>query len=172
MTGTPLNRQFIYPGNDCFGCGPDNAEGLRIEIFRDGDRTDRLVGVYRPRATNAGFPGIAHGGAQFTVLDCMAGWSVFMLRNDVIKGMPLTTTATMRFKKAARVGEELSLSAEIVKEADGKSPFAIKAAIRDTKGDVLSEADFDYVLVPQAKFQHVAGLDRLPEHYLRHFGVA
>lgn len=163
MTGTPLNRQYIYPGNDCFGCGPDNPQGLRIEIHRDGDRTDRLVGVFRPRPTAAGFPGVAHGGAQFAALDCM----------------PLTTTAAMRFEKAARVAEELALSAEIVKEAEGKAPFTVKTAIRDAKGEILSEADFDYVLVPQGKCpppdhrgQHVAGLDRLPQHYVRHFGVA
>jgi acyl-coenzyme A thioesterase PaaI-like protein len=168
----PLNRQYIYPGNDCFGCGPDNQEGLRIEIYRDGERTDRLVGVYRPRATGAGFPGIAHGGAQFAALDCMAGWTVFVLRNDVIKGMPLTTSSTMRFKKPARIGEELSLSAEVAREAEGKAPFLIKTAIRDARGDILSEADFEYVLVPHEKFERIAGIDQLPAHYHRHFGVA
>ena len=87
-------------------------------------------------------------------------------------GLTGSATATMRLEKAARVGDALALSADIVKEAEGKSPFTIKTAIRDASGEVLSEADFDYVLVPQAKFRHVAGLDRLPEHYVRHFGVA
>ena len=171
MTGTPLNKQFIYPGNQCFGCGPDNAEGLRIEIHRDGDRTDRLVGIYRPRATAAGFPGIVHGGAQFTALDCMAGWAAFILRNDPLKGMPLTTTATMRFKKGARVADDLRLYAEIAREAEGKAPFLIKTGIVGPDGEVLSEADYEYVLVPQDKFKRVAGIDQLPDHYVRHFGA-
>lgn len=171
MTGTALNEQFIYPGNQCFGCGPDNAEGLRIEIHRDGERTDRLVGIYRPRATAAGFPGIVHGGAQFTVLDCMAGWAAFILRNDTLKGMPLTTTATMRFKKGARVGDELRLYAEIAREAEGKTPFLIKTGIVGPDGESLSECDYEYVLVPQDKFKRVAGIAELPNHYVRHFGA-
>lgn len=117
MSGTPLNRQFIYPGNHCFGCGPDNPEGLRIEIHRDGDRTDRLVGLYRPRPTAAGFPGI-------------------------------------------------------VREADGKVPFLIKTGITAPDGEVLSEADYEYVRVPQDKFKRVAGLEQLPDHYIRHSGSA
>ena len=177
MTGTPLNKQFIYPGNNCFGCGPDNAEGLQIEIHRDGDSKDRLVGIYRPRPSAAGFPGIVHGGAQFAALDCMAGWSVFILRNDSLKGMPLTTTATMRFKKGARVTDALTLHAEVAREAEGKSPFLVKTSIRDPQGEVLSEADYEYVLVPQEKCPHpdhrgqrVAGIAQLPDHYIRHFG--
>jgi acyl-coenzyme A thioesterase PaaI-like protein len=170
MTGTPLNKQFIYPGNMCFGCGPDNPEGLRIAIYRDGERTDRLVGTYRPRATAAGFPGIVHGGAQFTALDCMAGWAAFILRNDALKGMPLTTTATMRFKRGARVETELRLYAEIARESDGRAPFLIKTGIVDSAGEVLSEADYEYMLVPQDKFKRVAGIEELPDHYVRHFG--
>lgn len=171
MTGTALNKQFIYPGNQCFGCGPDDAEGLRTEIFRDEARSHRLVGVYRPRATAAGFPGIVQGGVQFAALDCMAGWALIALRNDAVKDMPLTTSATMRFKKAARVGDELSLSAEIAREAEGKAPFLVRAAIREPHGEVLSECDYEYVLVSHEKFTRVAGIDRVPDHYLRHFGV-
>ena len=52
---TALNEELLK-GNLCFGCGPDNPEGLRIRIFRDGTRTDRLVGIYRPRETAGGFP--------------------------------------------------------------------------------------------------------------------
>jgi acyl-coenzyme A thioesterase PaaI-like protein len=167
----PLNRQFIYPGNTCFGCGPDNPEGLRIEIHRDGERTDRLVGLYRPRATAAGFPGIAHGGVQFTALDCMAGWVMFVLRNAE-GGMPLTTSAAIRFRKAARADRDLALSAEVVRERSGADPFLVHCEIRSAEGEILSEADYGYVLVPREKFQRVAGIERLPDHYLRHFGDA
>lgn len=99
----PLNHHVIYPGNACFGCGPNNPEGLRIEIHRDYGRTDRLLGFYRPRETASGFPGIAHGGVQFTALDCMAGWAVFVLRNPE-REMPLTTAATIRFRRPRASG--------------------------------------------------------------------
>ena len=60
-----LNEEFLK-GNTCFGCGPENPEGLQLRIYRDGERKDRLTGVYRPRETMAGFPHIVHGGLQFT----------------------------------------------------------------------------------------------------------
>ena len=42
-----LNEELLRP-NHCFGCGPDNPDGLHIHIHRDGDRTDRLVGTFHP----------------------------------------------------------------------------------------------------------------------------
>jgi len=102
-----LNEELLK-GNTCFGCGPDNPDGLRIRIFRDPDNANRLVGTYRPRATQTGFPEIVHGGLQFTALDCMAGWTVLILRQPG-KMMPLTKSATTRFLKPACVGGELAL---------------------------------------------------------------
>jgi hypothetical protein len=29
-----LNEELLK-GNTCFGCGPDNPDGLRIRVFRD-----------------------------------------------------------------------------------------------------------------------------------------
>ena len=143
MHPTALNDELLQ-GNTCFGCGPDNPEGLRIKIYRDGDRQDRLVGVFRPRPTATGFPNVVHGGAQFTALDCMAGWVVFALRNPG-RMVPLTATASMRYVKAALLGEELKLSAEITREAKGpREPLGIRTQIRNGAGELLSEADFEY----------------------------
>jgi acyl-coenzyme A thioesterase PaaI-like protein len=166
---TPLNAQFL-PGNTCFGCGSSNPEGLRIEIFRDGDRSDRLVGRYRPRETAVGFPWIVHGGLQFTALDCMAGWVMLMLRAPP-RSMPITKMASMRFMRPARIGTGLLLSATVVREAaTPRDPILIRAEIRDADGELLSEADFDYVALPVDRFMKAVAIDALPEGYGRHFG--
>lgn len=164
-----LNEELLK-GNTCFGCGPDNPEGLKIRIFRDPGNTSRLVGTYRPRSTQAGFPQIVHGGLQFTALDCMAAWVVLILRQQG-NMMPITKSATTRFLTPARVGTELALSAEVIGEAAApRDPLLIRCAIRDGTDVVLTEIDFEYVLLPQERFLKAVGLNAMPEHFRRHFG--
>jgi acyl-coenzyme A thioesterase PaaI-like protein len=164
-----LNEQFL-PGNTCFGCGLDNPEGMRIRIYRDGDSDTALAGTFDPRATMGGFPQIVHGGLQFTALDCMAGWCALMLRGKHRPLMPLTKNASMRFLRPARLGAQLSLRARIVGEAAApKDPIRIQTSIVDAEGNALSEADFDYVLLPEDRFKKAVGIDALPDSYARHF---
>ncbi len=164
-----LNEELLK-GNICFGCGPDNPDGLRIRIFRDPASASRLVGTYRPRATQAGFPQIVHGGLQFTALDCMAAWTVLILRQPG-KMMPITKSATTRYLAPACLGTELALSAEVIGEAASpREPLLIRGAIRDAAGVVLTEIDFEYVLLPQEHFLKTAGLNAMPDSFRRHFG--
>lgn len=163
-------NEHLLKGNTCFGCGPENPEGLHIRIFRDGAKTDRLVGTYQPRPTAGGFPSIVHGGLQFTALDCMAGWVMFVLRNPG-RAVPLTTGASMRFLRAALLGDQLQLSAEVTREAEGaRDPLGIRTQLRSKTGELLSEADFEYVMLPEEKFRKLVRIDAMPDSYRRHFG--
>jgi acyl-coenzyme A thioesterase PaaI-like protein len=54
--------------NHCFGCGADNAQGLQIKSYWDGDET---VCTFTPRAEHmAGPRHILNGGIIATVIDC------------------------------------------------------------------------------------------------------
>lgn len=161
-----LNEEYLQ-GNLCFGCGLANHEGLQIRIYRAGERTDQLVGTFSPRATMGGFPQIVHGGLQFTALDCMAGWCTFILRAQGQKVVPLTKSATMRYLRPVRLGAALSLVARIVGEGP---PLAITSAIVDEAGVAFTEADFEYVMLPQEKFMRAVGIAQMPDTYRRHFG--
>jgi len=164
-----LNEELLQ-GNTCFGCGPDNPDGLRIRIFRDPENASRLVGTYQPRTTQTGFPQIVHGGLQFTALDCMAAWTVLILRQPG-RMMPLTKSATTRFLAPACLGAELALSAEVIRESTSpREPLLIRCSIRDAANVVLTEIDFEYVLLPQERFLKAVGLDTMPDSYQRHFG--
>jgi acyl-coenzyme A thioesterase PaaI-like protein len=159
----------ILAGNACVGCGPDNPDGLRIEVFRDGDRTDRLIGTYRPRPGVVGFPGIVHGGVQFIALDCMAAWVTLVLRAPP-RSVPLTRTATVRFHRPVRIADTLALSAEITKEPTApRDPWLIRGRIHDPKGELLTEIDFDYIALPEDRFRTAVGIEELPEGWRRHF---
>ena len=136
VTGKALNEELLR-GSNCFGCGLENPDGLRIRIYRDGGRTDRLIGIYQPRETAGGFPQIVHGGLQFTALDCMAGWTMLVLRNPG-KMMPLTKSAATRYHRPAQLapdGGELRLSAEVAREAaTPRDPILIHTEIHDEIG--------------------------------------
>jgi acyl-coenzyme A thioesterase PaaI-like protein len=165
-----LNEEML-PGNTCFGCGLDNPDGLQIRIFRDGARTDRLVGAFEPRPSTMGFPPIVHGGAQFTALDCMAAWIVFAFRAST-PALPLTKAATMRYHRPMRIGTRIRLTSEVVREAPSpRDPIVIHTEIRDEESNLLTEADFDYILLPADRFLKATGLEQLPENIRRHFGV-
>jgi acyl-coenzyme A thioesterase PaaI-like protein len=164
-----LNEELLK-GNTCFGCGPDNPDGLRIRIFRNPANANRLTGSYRPRATQIGFPQIVHGGLQFTALDCMAAWTVLILRQPG-KMMPITRGAATRFLKPACLGMEFALSSEVIREAAApREPLLIRGAIRDAAGEVLTEVDFEYLLLPQERFLKATGLAAMPDSFRRHFG--
>jgi uncharacterized protein (TIGR00369 family) len=70
--------------NKCFGCGANNAAGLRLAFFE----TDTGVEVEYTAAPHLrGAPGILHGGIQATLLDetiCMAAYA--MLGKPVLTG--------------------------------------------------------------------------------------
>ena len=54
--------------NRCYGCGPDNPEGLHIKSYWDGDDG---VCVYQPRPSfMAGPPQILNGGVIAILVDC------------------------------------------------------------------------------------------------------
>jgi acyl-coenzyme A thioesterase PaaI-like protein len=135
---------------------------LRIKIYRESD--DALTGTFTPRDTQAGFPQIVHGGVQFTALDCMAGWSCLVLRAQGQKAVPLTKSASMRYLRPVRIGASYMLRADIVEG------LKIKTAILDGEKNVLSEAEFDYILMPQDRFKKAVGINEMPEGYRRHFG--
>lgn len=170
MNMRALNDELLRP-NECFGCGLDNQQGMQIRIYRDPANENGLTGTFSPRPHMGGFPMIVHGGLQFTALDCMAGWCTFILRGRMQPLMPLTRSASMRFLRPARLGTELTLRAAIVREgAAPKDGWSIQAAILDVDGNVLSEADLDYVLVPEDRFKKAVGIAEMPDSYRRHFG--
>jgi len=85
--------------------------------------------------------------------------------------MPLTKSATTRFYRPAVIGAELALSAEMTGAAGGpRDPILIHTELRDTAGVVLTEVDFEYVLLPAERFMKAVGVTAMPDTYRRHFG--
>jgi acyl-coenzyme A thioesterase PaaI-like protein len=63
--------QDLLPGNHCYGCGPGNAQGLRLKSRWSGEREARSV--FRPQPHHcAASPEVVNGGVIATLIDCHA----------------------------------------------------------------------------------------------------
>ena len=51
-----------------------------------------------------------------------------------------------------------------------RDPILIHTEIRDADGTLLTEVDFEYVLLPQERFMQAVGISAMPDSYRRHFG--
>jgi len=165
MTTAPLNT-IVLPGNDCFGCGHDNPGGLKIEVFRDPENGERLIGTFRSAAHMNGFPNITHGGAIYTALDCLASWTPTVLR-PAVKAAGVLRSAEMRYRLPLHTGMCVSLAAWITEETKPWKPVVVQAEARDAEGKLLTAGQFKMAPLSPERLREVAGIDRLPENWRR-----
>ena len=100
-----MEKKLELAGNVCFGCGQDNPDGLQILISRDPANAERILGEFKAQNHMIGFPGITHGGAIYTALDCMATWSGMVLRGT--KAMWILRSAEIKYHRPAMQAEKM-----------------------------------------------------------------
>jgi acyl-coenzyme A thioesterase PaaI-like protein len=142
----PVSLQTQYsPTSTCFGCGPANGDGLRIESERvDGERPGELRAVWQPLPHHAAFGNILNGGIIGTLLDCHANWTAAMhlMHERGRAGPPGCVTAdyAVRLRRPTPVDRPLELRAwpvemrgdQVVVEAEIVVDGIITATCRGT----------------------------------------
>jgi acyl-coenzyme A thioesterase PaaI-like protein len=108
-------QQRYAPKNACWGCGPANAEGLRIRSFpKDGE----VVAEWVPEKKYEAFPGVLNGGVIGTLLDCHCNWTAayHLMKRAGSDHPPCTVTAEYAIKllRPTPTNRPLSLSAKII----------------------------------------------------------
>ena len=163
MSADVLNRDLL-PGNDCFGCGHENPHGLRVEVTDDGADPDGLTGRFVPPSHATGFPGITHGGALFTAMDCLATW-VVALRGPQDDRYWLLQSSDLSYRKAAPAGKPLRLAGRLVgrESSEGRERLLVRVEIRDEEGDMVAEGDFHEVPVTGEELRQLAGIEGIPD---------
>ncbi len=92
----------------CFVCGPNNPIGLKLDFSFDGKT---IKTGFVPRKEHQGYVDIVHGGIISTLLDEV------MVKLAIELGMPaVTAQMDIRLKKALKVGQKITVSAEIIKD--------------------------------------------------------
>ena len=117
--------------NHCFGCGPNNPLGLRLQFFEtdDGIEVEWVAPAYVQ-----GAPGIVHGGIQGTLLDealCMTAYTK--------RGTPVVTgELTVRYRRPVPTDTPLLIRGRIVEE-DARSLVIAGAIHLAGGGEALTE---------------------------------
>ncbi|MEI6853138.1 MAG: PaaI family thioesterase [Bacteroidota bacterium] len=60
-------------GYNCFGCSPNNMDGLRMEFVDEGEY---MCCYWKPIKAFQGYKNVLHGGIQATMMDEIASWVV------------------------------------------------------------------------------------------------
>jgi uncharacterized protein (TIGR00369 family) len=123
--------------NNCFGCGPGNEAGLRLEFVLDKER-GRFVCHFQLADCFVGPPGHAHGGIIATILDEAMG-KVNKLR-DVIA---LTGRMEVDYLRPVPLATPLIAEGWEI-EVSGREHIH-GAEIRNDKGEVLASSKGKFI---------------------------
>jgi acyl-coenzyme A thioesterase PaaI-like protein len=144
----------------CFGCGPDNKDGLMLQARLEGDR---VVADLHLASHFEGGPGVAHGGALAAFLDDLMGFV------PVAHAAP-AVTARLEVEFRRPVLLEATLRAEAwLCDRDGRKMWA-EGIARDAEGHVFVESRALYLTVGLEHFAAaVAGMSEEGRERLTHF---
>lgn len=81
------------PDYHCFGCSPDNENGLQMSFHLE---SDTVVSEWEPKLYFEGWSDIVHGGIQSTLIDEIGSWLIIA----VCKTAGVTTNLDITFRKA------------------------------------------------------------------------
>ncbi|HBX50163.1 MAG: thioesterase [Bacteroidetes bacterium RIFOXYA12_FULL_35_11] len=129
----------------CFGCSPDNQNGLQMDFYEDGDF---IICNWKPKHHLQGYVNVLHGGIQATLLDEIASWVV----NIKLKTAGVTYNMDINLKKPLYLN---------------KAPYHIRAALIEQKRKVAiihaELFDADKTLCTEGKIQYYV----FPEAYAK-----
>jgi acyl-coenzyme A thioesterase PaaI-like protein len=145
----PRSLQETYAlENQCFGCGPKNAQGLRIRSFAEGD--DACVCRWTPQPHHLAFPGVLNGGICGALLDCHSNWAAawHLMKKTGAAAPPCTVTAEfdVKLKRPTPMDAELTLRARVVESQDDR---AVVEATIEAGGKVTATCRGTFVAVKE-----------------------
>lgn len=115
-------QERYAPANACWGCGPANADGLRIRSL---PRGEEVVAEWKPETRYEAFPGVLNGGIIGTLLDCHCNWAAaWHLMNKAGEDRPpCTVTADYAIKllRPTPTGASVFLSATIAESTGDRA---------------------------------------------------
>ena len=127
------------PANKCFGCGGDNAGGMKLTFEQD-NVNRKIVGRFVLGERYQGGGGFAHGGIIATVLDEAMG-KVCRFRQV----RAVTAELTVEYLKPVNVQSEIVVEGHET-EQKGRNLF-MTGEIRNEAGEVLARGRGRFVVI-------------------------
>jgi uncharacterized protein (TIGR00369 family) len=138
------NTQHVFTlRHECFGCGKDNPDGMRLKFYFDEER-GRFVGRFRLPRRYQGPPGHVHGGIIATVLDEAMG-KVNKLRHVTA----LTSEMKVQYLKPVPLGKPITVEGFEVRVRGRRHINA--AEILNEYGEVLARSRGVFIAIDPAK---------------------
>ena len=139
-------RSIINPfintsGYNCFGCSPNNENGLRMVFFED---ENEVVAEWTPDGRFQGYGNVLHGGIQATLMDELASWYIYVKMDTA----GVTSGMEIKFLKP------VFTNSGPVKVCAGfrdrqKNIINISTRLEDNTGKICSEAIVSYFTYPE-----------------------
>jgi uncharacterized protein (TIGR00369 family) len=124
--------------NNCFGCGLDNSDGLRLEFYREEDGT--VVCFVEIPSKYEGPPNYVHGGVIATLLD------EAMSKAVRAKNVPaMTRSMEIDYRRPVPSRTPLRIEGVLVRSEERK--HWTEARILDGKGTILADGKGLFVQV-------------------------
>lgn len=131
--------------NYCFGCGKNNAEGMRLKFTYDEER-DCFVCRFRLGKRYTGPPGHCHGGIIATILDEAMG-KVNKLRHVIA----LTSQITVNYLKPVPLNQPLRVESRELR-VRGREHIN-EAQILDGHDHVLARSQGKFIAIDPRMFE-------------------
>lgn len=136
--------------NGCFGCGPDNPRGLRLEFVPSpaGPEAGELPGMqcrYVAPEELCGAPGVVHGGIQATLLDEVMGVTAHRCA-QVGSDDLVTADFRLRYRRPVPAGQPLVVRARLVSQDD--RDLHLEGEILGEGDEVLTRAESRWRRIP------------------------
>jgi uncharacterized protein (TIGR00369 family) len=150
--------------HNCFGCGPANPTGLKMEFHTNGSSVLSWVTV-PPHL--CGWENLVHGGVLSTMVDEVMSKAIV----HFLKSLGLTKSMTVNFIKPVHVGREVRVEGKL-REVKEDREAIMEGVIYDDQGNVCTSSTGTFVLFsPQAiKRKGIAGTDVI-EWFLKYIAA-
>ena len=135
-------RTIDERANHCFGCAPENPQGLKLEFAIDTTDAEAITATALVTLTrmHEGPPGHIHGGIIATLLD-----EAMSKLNRPLNVLAMTRNLSVNYLKPAPLGVELRLVGRHVRR-DGRKIFHT-AELMDGDGTVLARGEGFFLVI-------------------------
>lgn len=118
----PSLQQRYAPRSRCFGCGPANEHGLRLESRPDIGDPATVVADWSPETHHEAFDGVLNGGIIGALLDChsnwTAAWHLMGRHGDDAPPVCVTAEYAVKLLRPTPTDRPLHLRAHVVEATD------------------------------------------------------
>ena len=129
----------------CFGCGPSNKHGLKMQFYSD---DTSVFSWFTVPEHYCGWKNLVHGGVISTLLDEIMGRAMFY----ILRSLGMTRKISIDFLQPVFIGKEIKLQG-CIREVTNAREAMIEGILSNETGEVCAKAHGYYILFSPEKIR-------------------